>query len=162
MSIKKIGSDILRKKTAKVTAFDDLLKALVAQMTVDMHKARGIGLAANQIGIDMSVCIVKINPHSSTPPKVFVNPEIVSAELPIDFEEGCLSIPGVAGKTKRCTLVKVKYQDIDGKLIEEDLHGMEAIAIQHEVDHLNGKLYIDIMDAQDRDRLMSTYKKLGE
>lgn len=157
--VKKIGDPILRKKTELITDFaGTYLYDLVTEMTTIMREERGIGLAANQAGISKAICIIDIT-QGKNPVEVFINPEILSQSDLIDFEEGCLSIPGVSATTKRFSKIKVKYQDIDGNLKEEDMDGLRAIAIQHEVDHLNGKLYVDKLSRLKRDITLKKYRK---
>lgn len=123
-----------------------------------MREARGIGLAANQIGVSKAVCIVDVTAGLLTP-KVYVNPKILSGDSPTDFDEGCLSIPGVTGVTRRYRRVELEYQDLQGNKITEELFDMWAIAIQHEVDHLNGKLYPDKMSKIKRKVLLDKYER---
>lgn len=127
-------------------------------MTTAMREARGIGLAANQIGVSKAVCIVDVTAGLLTP-KVYVNPKILSGDNPTDFDEGCLSIPGVTGVTRRYRRVELEYQDLQGNKITEELFDMWAIAIQHEVDHLNGKLYPDKMSKIKRKVLLDKYER---
>lgn len=157
--VKKIGDKILRQKTATITEFDQELVDLVAEMTDIMREERGIGLAGNQAGVSKSICIIDIT-QGINPVEVYVNPEITSTSDLIDFDEGCLSIPGVQARTKRFNKVTVKYQDITGTHKEEQLEGIRAVAIQHEVDHLNGKLYIDNLSRLKREMTMKKYKPI--
>lgn len=129
-----------------------------------MYREEGIGLAANQIGYGESVCVM----DSSEPDengirnkaKVFINPRITEAtSASISVEESCLSIPGVFAKTERFSSVTVVYNTEDGLEIEEQLSGIEAIAIQHEVDHLNGKLYVDMLGPVKRNLLLNKSQK---
>lgn len=155
--VKKIGEAVLRKPTEKVTDFSGL-GDLIKEMTEIMREEKGIGLAANQAGVSKSVCIIDIT-QGTNPVEIFINPEIVSGSDLIDFEEGCLSIPGISAVTKRYSKVKVKYKDIAGNDREEDMDGLRAVAIQHEVDHLNGKLYVDSLSRLKRDIALKKYKK---
>lgn len=122
-----------------------------------MKEAKGIGLAANQIGVSQAVCITDLEPGQE--PKAYINPEITESSDPISFDEACLSIPGVSEKTTRFNKVKVKYQNRFGEYVEEQLEGIKAIAIQHEVDHLNGKLYIDQLSRLKKQLLAKQYQK---
>lgn len=155
--VKKIGDPVLRKKTDVVTDFTGL-EDLIKEMTEIMREEKGIGLAANQAGISKSVCIIDTT-HGTNPIEVFINPEIMSGSDVIDFDEGCLSIPGVSAMTKRFSKVKVQYQNLLGERREEDMEGLRAVAIQHEVDHLNGKLYIDDLSRLKREIVIRKYKK---
>lgn len=156
--IRKIGDPVLRQKTEEVTEFNQDLSNLIQEMTTAMREARGIGLAANQIGVSKAVCIVDVTAGLLTP-KVYVNPKILSGDNPTDFDEGCLSIPGVTGVTRRYRRVELEYQDLQGNKITEELFDMWAIAIQHEVDHLNGKLYPDKMSKIKRKVLLDKYER---
>lgn len=130
---------ILRKKTRKVEFFDKEIKKIVNEMKKIVTKYNGVGLAANQIGIDLSIFIAK--------PKnkfyVFINPEIIEGKKETVKEEGCLSIENKWGFVKRFEEVKIKYQDIKGKTRTLKAKGLLAHIIQHEIDHLNGVLFID-------------------
>lgn len=155
--VKKIGSAILRAKTNPVTDFSTI-PDLVKEMTDIMREEGGIGLAANQAGVSKSVCIIDIS-KGTNPVEIFVNPKIIEQSDLIDFEEGCLSIPGVSATTKRFNKVKVKYQDVTGAECEQEMDGLRAIAMQHEVDHLDGKLYIDGLSRLKKDMVLRKYKK---
>jgi peptide deformylase len=167
MKIKLFNSPILRQAAHPVlpTEFNSPeLNDLIKGMTETMYAEEGIGLAANQIGSDKSICIM----DSSEPdaeglrnkPRVFINPIIVSASAEYTMvEESCLSIPGVFAQTERFKAVTVKYNTVDGHLVEESLEGIEAIAMQHEVDHLNGKLYTDMLGPVKRNLILSRSQK---
>jgi len=132
-------SDILRKKTKKVEIFDKKLKDIVNIMKRVLVKYGGLGLAGNQIGFDLSIFIAK--------PKdkfyVFINPELIEGKKETVKEEGCLSIENAWGLVKRFEEVKIKYQNLEGKTKTLKAKGLLAHIIQHEIDHLNGLLFID-------------------
>ena len=132
-------SNILRKKTKKVEVFDRNLKNLINQMKKILTKYKGLGLAANQIGVNLSLFIAK--------PKdkfyVFINPELIEGKNETIKEEGCLSIDNVWGLVKRFEEVKIKFQNAEGKTKTLKAKGLLAHIIQHEIDHLNGILFID-------------------
>lgn len=131
---------------------DNLLEA----MHTTMKAENGIGLAANQIGRSLRIFILKDNDAY----KEFINPEIVSQSDLVDFEnEGCLSIPGVAANTKRYSKLTLKWLDREGTTKEQNFENMEAFAVQHEMDHLNGKLYIDQFGPLKRDMTIKKYRK---
>lgn len=141
MNIYVYEDPILRKKSTNVEVFDENLKNILDEMVKTMEKANGIGLAANQVGIDKRFFVLQIEKDIIL--KV-VNPEIISfGEEIVEYEEGCLSIPGIYKKVKRPDKIKVKYQDENGNFIEKDLDGIYSRAFQHEFDHIEGILFID-------------------
>jgi len=137
--IRKLGDEVLRKKAREVTVFDDRLKMLIEDMVETMKKANGIGLAAPQVGILKRVVVIDIGEGLYT----FVNPEIIEMSGEIIDIEGCLSIPGVYGEVARPKKLRVKAQNEKGLSFEIEAEGLFARAICHEVDHLNGVLFID-------------------
>ena len=135
----------LRLKSGPVKAIDAAVRALVDDMFATMYDAPGIGLAAIQIGVATRVVTMDLAAKDAPPePKVFINPEIVgfSAEKSV-YEEGCLSIPEYYEEVERPQAVKVKYLDLDGKVQEIEADGLLATCLQHEIDHINGVLFID-------------------
>ncbi len=134
----------LRAKTAAVTQFDDPLQTLVDDMIETMYAANGVGLAATQIGIAKRIAVIDAE-QNGAPPLCLINPEIVSREGQAELSEGCLSVPGVYDKAPRALKVRLKALDRHGKPYELDADGLLAHVIQHEVDHLNGKLFIDYL-----------------
>ena len=168
MAILKIvtnPSPVLRKKTQPVTDFKDKkLKKLIEDMAETMYDAPGVGLAANQVGISLQVAVIDAiwkSEDKKRELRIFINPEILEKKEPIPFEEGCLSLPGVTAEVKRYQKVKVKYQDINGKSHTLSAEGLLAVALQHETDHLNGKLYIDHLSSIKREIILKKYKKLS-
>ncbi len=163
LSIVRFNDPLLRKKGAKITVFDEALRRLAQEMVETMHEARGIGLAAEQIGQAIQLCVVDLReadaefdweldgtkpPLDLFMPMTVVNPEITVIPEPTTvYEEGCLSFPEIRGDVVRPDEIVVKYQDGHG--IPHTLHcnGLFARCIQHEADHLNGVLFIDRMDA---------------
>jgi peptide deformylase len=146
------GDKILRKKTNKVTKVDNKTIELVRNMFDTMRNANGIGLAANQVGVDKQIFVIDISPvegFENTKPMTLINPKIIerSGEKNV-IEEGCLSIPGVRAEVKRSEAITIKYQDID--LNEHTLKADDLLAraMQHEYDHLQGVLFIDYMSQQ--------------
>lgn len=139
--IRKVGEDVLRKNSRTVEVFDDKLKTLIDDMIDTMYDAQGVGLAAPQVGILKRVVVIDIGEEDKL--HVLVNPEIVHSEGSQIDEEGCLSIPGVYEKVDRPNIVKVKAQNANGEEITLDGEGFLARAICHELDHLNGTLFID-------------------
>ncbi len=139
MSIVRYGHPALRQKAAAVGRATGDLEPLVNRMVELMQAARGVGLAANQVGIPRRVAVVEI----AEGPAALVDPEIVSAEGEEASEEGCLSLPKLYGDVARPTRVVVRARDLSGKRVKLTVEGLLARAVCHEMDHLNGKLFID-------------------
>jgi peptide deformylase len=152
------GDAVLRHKAKKVTHFGPSLEALVAEMLDSMHAVNGLGLAAPQIGVPLRVIVIETPEEKdeegriSQPSQLYVycNPEIVKAHGEEEIEEACLSVPGYVGLVKRATSVTVKGQDIKGRRIRTKAEGLLARAFQHEIDHLNGTLYIDRVESPEK------------
>ena len=154
----------LRLKSKPVPRIDGDIRKLVEDMFETMYKAPGIGLAAIQVGVPVRLVVMDLSKkETETEPRVFVNPEILSpSEEKSIYEEGCLSIPDVHEDVERPARVKVKYLDLDGKPHEEDAEGLFATCIQHEVDHLNGVLFIDHISKLKRDRIIKKFIKAAK
>ncbi len=156
LDIHLLGSPILRRETEIVSDVGDDVRQLVDDMFETMYAAKGIGLAAPQVGRSERVCIVDVDGH----PLVLVNPEITSREGSERGEEGCLSIPEVYGEVERATRITVHALDRDGQAFEQEAAGLEARAIQHEIDHLHGRLFIDHLSLLKRRAALSRWEKL--
>jgi peptide deformylase len=154
----------LRLKSDPVKTVDKSLRGLVDDMFETMYAAPGIGLAAIQIGVAQRVVTMDLAKKDEPPePKVFVNPEIVwSSEEKSTYEEGCLSIPEYYEEVARPKAVKVKFLDLDGKPQEIEADGLLATCLQHEIDHLNGVLFIDHISKLKRDMVMKKFKKAAK
>lgn len=139
LEIKKYGEPILRKKTRIVENVDDEIRKLIDFMIQAMYQNQGIGLAANQIGLDLQIAVVDVGNGLKT----LVNPKPIKSEGEQIDEEGCLSMPGVFFKIKRPKFIEVEILDRFGNLIKIKAQDLEARAICHEIDHLSGKLIID-------------------
>lgn len=139
----------------------DETRALMDDMLETMYDAPGIGLAAIQIGVPLRVIVMDLAGESEEPaPRYFVNPEIVeTVEETAPYEEGCLSIPDVFGEVHRPARCRVRYLDYDGKLVDEWADGLYAVCIQHEMDHLNGILFIDYLSRLKRQRAVDKVRK---
>lgn len=134
----------LREKAQPVAEVDDRIRTLIDDMAETMYAAPGVGLAATQIGEAVSLFVIDVaDEDEPSDLKVFINPEIVAKEGKLCFREGCLSFPGVSEDVERAAKVTVKAKDRDGKAFELTAEGLLAVAIQHENDHLQGKLMID-------------------
>jgi len=144
MDVVHYGDPILRKKCNKVIEFKGLNK-LIDDMFDTMYEENGIGLAANQVGVDLNLFIIDISDIEDEGESIhiFINGEIINSSGESWFEEGCLSIPDVRLEVKRPEKITFKYQDIDGNIHTDEIEGLLARAVQHEVDHLNGVFIID-------------------
>jgi peptide deformylase len=151
----------LRYESRPVTRIDDELRATVRSMFELMYEARGVGLAANQVALPLRFFILNVtaDPEQKDQERVFVNPEIVKRHASAEDEEGCLSLPGLYAKVARARKVKVRAYDLDGNLTELDAEDLLGRAIQHETDHLSGRLFIDLLDPRAR---VSAAAKLRE
>ena len=149
LHIHKLGAEVLRVEGRRVGKVDESVRDLARDMLRSMYTAHGIGLAAPQVGVDKQLLVIDLDPETpSTPPLVLINPEIISASAGLDtYEEGCLSIPGVYLDVVRPTAVQVSFRDEMGRPRTMKADGLMARCIQHEVDHLNGVLFVDrVMD----------------
>ena len=142
-----VGDETLRKTCKKQEKFDLRLALLLKDMADTMYKAEGVGLAAPQVGILRRAAVVDVTEDHSGLLEL-VNPEIIERDGEQTGREGCLSVPGRQGVVTRPMKVKVRYQDRNGDLYELETEGFEARAICHELDHLDGRLYIDVMDRE--------------
>ena len=160
LEVVNYGNPILRKKCSQVTDFSKL-SGLINDMFDTMYEEEGIGLAANQVGVDMNLFIIDIS-HTDDDefPRIFINGEITSSRGEIVFSEGCLSIPKVALEVTRPEIILFKYQDIHEEWHEEEFDGLLARAIQHEIDHLNGVLIIDLVSEMQRLKVNKEIKRI--
>lgn len=159
--IVKFGNPVLEKPAEPVTVFDDTLKKLVDDMFESMYEARGVGLAAPQIGISKRLAVVDVTFKEDPNAKlVLVNPEIIHTEGKHTQPEGCLSIPEFREPVSRARKVTIRAQDIHGKWFEKTGEDLLARAFLHETDHLNGKLYISHISALKRDLIKRKIRKL--
>ena len=161
--IVEIGDEKLRKHAKKVEKFDLRLRILLKDMADTMYKADGVGLAAPQVGITKRLIVMDCvkDPEASARPMVLVNPEITwsSEDLSI-YEEGCLSIPDQYAEVERPAEVRVRWMALDGSMQEEQFSGLWATCVQHEIDHLNGKLFIDFLGPLKRQMITRKMEKL--
>ena len=164
MAIKKIftyPNPILRQKVERVSIFDDSLKELATDLAETMYAAPGSGLAANQIGECVSVIVIDISSESEEKKHlILVNPEIVDKEGAQVDDEGCLSVIDLTAKVKRYQKLVVRTQDIEGKIWEFPAEDFLARVLQHEVDHLNGILFIDHLSSLKRALYKKKLKKI--
>jgi len=151
----------LKLVSTDVEAVDDGLRALMDDMLETMYAAPGIGLAAIQVGVPKRVIVMDLaREGEDSRPQYFVNPQILwSSEETAPYEEGCLSVPEIYDEVERPARVKLRYQNYHGETVEEDAEGLYAVCIQHEMDHLNGVLFIDHLSRLKRDRAVAKVKK---
>ena len=151
----------LRQVCDPIEKIDDSIKVLAADMLETMYDAPGIGLAAPQIGEMKRIVVMDLAKEGETPePLVMINPEILKySEETTVTEEGCLSIPELYYDVERPAEVTVRYTDLDGKVVEREASDRLAICIQHELDHLDGVLYIDYLSRLKRDRVLKKFQK---
>ncbi len=152
----------LKEVSKPVEAVDDDLRALMDDMLETMYDAPGIGLAAIQVGVARRVIVMDISRGEDAPrePRYFVNPEILwASEETAPYEEGCLSVPDIFDEVERPAKVRLRYLNYQGETIEEDAEDLYAVCIQHEMDHLNGVLFIDHLSRLKRTRAVAKVKK---
>jgi peptide deformylase len=167
MTIRKILSipdPVLRAVSKPVASVDKSVLALVDDMLETMYDAPGIGLAAIQIGVPLRLVVIDLaRKDEEKSPIIFVNPEIIAAsEEKSIYEEGCLSIPEYYDEVERPAAVRVRYMDAKGATQEMDCDGLLATCIQHEIDHLDGKLFIDYLSKLKRDRVTKKFAKIAK
>ena len=148
----------LHKVAAPVAQVDDQIRKLVRDMAETMYSAPGVGLAATQVDVHKQVIVIDVSStHDQL--KVFINPEIVESRGTSDAEEGCLSVPGVFDKVERAEWVRVRALDADGKPFELEADGLLAVCIQHEMDHLKGKVFVEYLSPLKRRRILTRIRK---
>lgn len=154
-----LGSPILRQRAAPVAQVDDAVRQLVDDLFETMHAAKGVGLAANQVGVASRVAVVDVG-DQGPPPLVLINPSITDrSDESETAEEGCLSIPEIFGDVERPLTITVAATDRDGRPYRLELTGYKARAVQHEIDHLDGVLFLDHVSAVKRSLLLSKWKR---
>ena len=143
----------LRKVAKKIDKFDKSLEMLSKNMLKTMYEAEGIGLAATQVDIHIRLVVMDLSEERNEP-RVFVNPEYkILDKSPFTYEEGCLSIPGFNEEISRPSKILLKWQDLQGNFHEEEPDGIFTVCAQHEIDHLDGKLFVDYLSPIKRDRI---------
>jgi len=160
LKLRIYGDPVLREKSTPVEKFDEDLKETIKKMAELMYKVKGLGLAANQVGIPKRFFIMDIKQKEGTPElEVYINPEILKAEGYTEYEEGCLSIPGYYAKVERYAKLYIRAYDLEGKPFEKELTGLQAIAFQHEYDHIEGILFIDRISPLKKELFKRWWKK---
>ena len=149
LQVHEFPDPILQQHAMPVTVFDDKLRRLAADMLETMYEERGIGLAANQVAVLKQIVVVDVmagdEDHGQREPQVLVNPKIVAASGETAIEEGCLSVPEFRAEVPRAEKIIVEYQDLEGQPQTLEADGLLAICLQHEFDHLRGRLFIDYL-----------------
>ena len=148
----------LHKRAAPVARVDDSIRNLVRDMAQTMYSAPGVGLAATQVDVHKQVIVIDISPtHDQL--KVFINPEIVDSRGTSDAEEGCLSVPGVFDTVARAEWIRVRALNTEGNPFELEADGLLAVCIQHEMDHLQGKVFVEYLSPLKRRRILARIRK---
>ena len=155
---------MLRRKSVAVGEDLESWRALVEDMFETMYAEPGIGLAAPQVGVSKRLVVIDLaKPEEEKRPIVMINPEIIwASEEKRVYEEGCLSIPEYYEEVERPDRIKFRYRNLDGKTIESDAEGVLATCVQHEIDHLNGVLFIDYLSKLKRDRVIKKFQKAAK
>ncbi len=148
----------LRTRAVPVDKADAGLRDLIDDMLETMYAAKGIGLAATQVNVHRRLLVTDVS-EGHNEPRVFINPEILSRDGTETSQEGCLSVPGYYDDVERAARVRVRAQDRDGKSFEADLDGLLAICVQHEIDHLDGRLFVDYLSEMKRQRVRKKIEK---
>ena len=158
LSILEFPDDRLRKKARRVECVDDEIRQLIDDMLETMYAAPGIGLAATQVNVQLRVLVLDISEEKNAP-LALINPELMEKSGLGESDEGCLSVPGVFEKVSRFESIRVRALDRDGQSIEIEAEGLLAVCIQHEMDHLDGKLFVDYLSPLKRQLARKKVKK---
>ena len=148
----------LRNRAEPVAEVDDEIRRLVDDMFETMYAAPGIGLAATQVNVAKRLLVIDISEEGNEP-RVFINPEILETSGTEQMQEGCLSVPGIYETVQRADRVRVRALDRDGQPFELEAEGLLAVCIQHEIDHLDGKLFVDYLSGLKRQRIRKKLEK---
>jgi peptide deformylase len=159
LTILEFPDDRLRKKAVKVQVVDDSIKKLVDDMLETMYLAKGIGLAATQVNVHQRIVVIDVSEEKDKP-LCLINPEIIAKNGEEESEEGCLSVPGFFEKVKRAESIKVKALDKAGEPFEFEANDLLAVCVQHELDHLEGKLFVDYISSLKRQRIKKKLEKI--
>ena len=141
-----------------VETFDESLKKLVQDMIETMYSANGIGLAATQVNVHKRLLVLDIGENQDQP-RVYINPQILTSEGEQDHEEGCLSVPGIYARVSRAENITLRAQDLEGNPFEEKLTGLHSVCVQHEMDHLIGRLFVDYLSPLKRNMVRKKLEK---
>jgi len=163
LEIYLFGSPLLKRKTKRVGVLPDHFPEFLERMYATMYDDDGIGLSANQVGVDLHFFIVDFSLHDKTMSReVFINPEILESTGIDTLEEGCLSVPEIHEKVTRAYQIKVRYENLKREIVEKEFEGFPARVIQHEIDHLNGVLFVERISPLKRSFIDSKLKKIAE
>lgn len=160
LKILQYPDERLHLSASRVDVFDDALKGLVSDMLETMYAAPGIGLAATQIDVQKEIVVIDLSENRNDP-IVLVNPEIVSMSGKSTLEEGCLSVPGIYETVDRAENILVRARDADGKPLEIRADALLSVCIQHEMDHLRGRVFIEYLSRLKQSRILAKMKKLA-
>ncbi len=162
LRITKHGEPVLKRPSERVDyhAIKEDLPRLLKDMWATMAAAKGVGLAAPQIGLSLRISVIDVRPEGKPQRLVLINPEILSRQGSLREEEGCLSLPGLYAKVSRAARVRIRALDASGRPYEMTGEGLLARAFQHEIDHLDGRLFIDHLDFVDKLKVMAILKDL--
>ena len=142
----------LRTRARPVEQVDDTLRRLIDDMFETMYAAPGIGLAATQVDVHLQLLVTDVSTEKNEP-HVLINPEVIERDGVVVTEEGCLSVPGFYAEVERAETIRVRYLDRDGEQRESDFDGLLGVCVQHEMDHLDGKLFVDYLSEAKRQRV---------
>ena len=159
LTILEFPDERLRKKAAVVKTVDDKIKKLVDDMLETMYQSHGVGLAATQVDIHQRVIVIDVSEEKDAP-LFLINPEIIEKDGIKESEEGCLSVPGFFEKVKRAEHIRVKALNREGQSFEFEARDLLAVCVQHEIDHLNGKLFVDYISSLKRQRIKKKLEKI--
>lgn len=159
LNILEFPDERLRKKAALVKTVDDSIRKLVDDMLETMYESRGVGLAATQVNVHQRVIVIDVSEEKDTP-LCLINPEIIEKDGVEESEEGCLSVPGFFEKVKRAEHVRVKALNREGQSFEFEARDLLSVCVQHEIDHLNGKLFVDYISPLKRQRIKKKLEKI--
>ena len=158
LTILHFPDERLRTVAKPVERVDDRLRKFIDDMFETMYEAPGIGLAATQVDFHQRLIVIDVSEEKDQP-LVFINPEILEKDGVEEMDEGCLSVPGIYEKVQRADKVKVRALDRNGEPFELEAHGLLAVCIQHEIDHLDGKLFVDYLSSLKRQRIKKKLEK---
>jgi peptide deformylase len=161
--IREYPDPVLREIAVPIVEINEEIKTMAKDMAETMYAAPGVGLAAPQVGISKRLVVLDCKPHEGSRELITaINPEILSQEGESYEEEGCLSVPGFYTRTLRAATVRVRYQDLAGKIVEREADELLAIAFQHEIDHLNGILFVDYLSPLKKGMFRKKYQKFSQ
>jgi len=158
LSILRYPDPRLLQRSAKVDRVNDRIRKLIKDMAATMYAAPGVGLAATQVNVHLQVIVIDIS-ETHDQMRVFINPELLAASGDADVEEGCLSVPGVYEKVRRAERVTVRALDAAGEPFILEAEGLLAVCIQHEMDHLEGKVFVEKLSRLKQSRILARMKK---